>query len=54
MDFKFKAEREEDGGLILNFVADTAIKLADWLYRKFDRYAINLVLEYSHDEREDD
>jgi len=40
--------------VILNFVADNAIKLADWLYRKFDRYAINLVLEYDYDEREDD
>lgn len=54
MDFTFKAQREQDGGIIINVIADTAIKLADWLYRKFDRYALNLVLEYKHDEREDD
>jgi len=54
MDFTFSARREKDGGLILNWIADRMIALADWLYLKFGEYAIELVLELQHDEREDD
>jgi hypothetical protein len=54
LDFKFRAQREEDGGIILNWIADRMIALADWLYVKFGKYSMELILELKHDEREDD
>lgn len=54
MDFEFKAERREDGGPVLNWIADRAVQLSEWLLMKFEKYAMFYVMEYTLDEEEDD
>lgn len=50
MDIEFRAVREKDGGPVLNWIALRAIRLADWLYRKFYKYALIQVMEFDWDE----
>jgi hypothetical protein len=46
MDIEFRGVREKDGGLIMNFIADMAIRLADWLYAKFYDRALLYIMQY--------
>ena len=52
MDIEFKAVRHEDGGPILNWIADRAIKLSEWLLMRFEKYALFYVMEFDFDENE--
>lgn len=54
MDIEFRAERREDGGPVLNWIADIAIKISEWLFLKFEKYATVYVMEYSLDEEDED
>lgn len=54
MDIEFRAERREDGGPVLNWIADRAIRISEWLFLKFEKYATVYVMEYSLDEEDED
>lgn len=54
MDIEFRAERLKDGGPVLNWIADRALMLADWLLVKFSDYAEIYVMEFDLGDLDDE